>query len=171
MRSPGRIKEWLSIARMFQWLQDAPDQGAYKRRMAIWLTHTGKIHANKVARILGVSKQAVWLWISQYNRQGPKGLERKGRGGRRWGFMSVQEEADLLKPLLRRARAGNPPKPGAIKQLIEEKLGKKVSMAYIYRLLRRHGWSEAIAQSKLGGKAAAYEADFSKLSHPWTRES
>lgn len=170
MRSPGRIKEWLSIARMFQWLQGAPDQGAYKRRMAIWLTHTGKIHANKVAQILGVSKQAIWLWISQYNRQGPEGLERKGRGGRRWGFMSAEEEAELLRPLLRKARAGTPPKPGAIKQLIEGKLGKKVSMAYIYRLLRRHGWSEAIAQSRLGGKEAVYEGDFSKLSHPWTRK-
>ncbi len=85
--------------------------------------------------------------------------------------MSAEEEAELLKPLLRKARAGNPPKPGAIKQLIEEKLKKKVSMAYIYRLLRRHGWSEAIAQSKLASKAAVYGDDFSKLSHPWTRES
>ena len=85
--------------------------------------------------------------------------------------MSAEAEAELLRPLLRKARAGNPPKPKAIKQLIEDKLGKKVSMAYIYRLLRRHGWSEAIAQSKLGGKAVAYEDDFSKLTHPWTRES
>ena len=114
MRPCARIKPWQSIEKMFQWLQDAADESSYKRRLAIWLTHTGKLHAGKVAEILGVSTQAVWLWIRQYNNAGPGALERKGRGGRCWGFMSLQKETELLKPFIRKARSGYPPKAQVI---------------------------------------------------------
>ena len=56
MRPPATIRDWLSIDRMFQWLQEAPDEASHRRRMAIWLTHTGRLHAAKVAEILGVSQ-------------------------------------------------------------------------------------------------------------------
>ncbi len=170
MRKPGVVREWLSVAKMFVWLQEAPDESAYKRRMAIWLSYTGKIHAGKIAEILDVSEQAVWLWVSQYNRQGPAGLERKGRGGRRWGFMSSKDEAAFIKPLLRRARAGNPAKPRKIREMIEAKLDITVSMSYVYRLLRRQGWAEAIAQSRSAATGETTVQDFQSLSRPWARQ-
>ena len=170
MQPPAYIKPWLSIEKMFQWLQGASDESSYKRRLAIWLTHTGKLHAPKVAELLGVSTQAVWLWIRQYNTAGPEGLERKGRGGRRWGFLTSQQEAELLKPLISQARLGDTPKPIEIKQLVEKKLGRKVSMPYIYRLLARHGWADAIAQSKSRDKTSSLENNFQKLTHPWLRQ-
>ncbi|MHC4396565.1 MAG: helix-turn-helix domain-containing protein [Planctomycetota bacterium] len=170
MRQPAAIKSWLSIEKMFQWLQDAPDESSYKRRMSIWLTHTGKLHANKVAKTLGVSTQAVWLWIRQYNARGPEGLKRRGRGGRRWGFLTTQQESELLKPFIRRARLGSPPKPAEIKQSIEQKLQRKVSAPYIYRLLHRHRWAEIIAQSRQYAPSEAVQDDFKKFSRPWLRE-
>ena len=170
MRQPAAIKSWLSIEKMFQWLQDAPDESSYKRRTAIWLTHTGKLHAKKVAETLGVSTQAVWSWIRQYNTYGPDGLERKGRGGRRWAFLTIKQEAELLKPFIRRARLGRPPKAAEIKQLIEQKLQRKVSAPYIYRLLHRHGWAEIIAQSKQHVPSDALQDNFKKFSRPWLRE-
>lgn len=170
MRKPGDIREWLSVEKMFQWLQEAPDENAYKRRMAIWLSYTGKIGANKIAEVLEVSQQSVWLWVSQYNRQGPIGLERKGRGGRRWGFMSSEDEAEFMKPLLREARAGYPEEPKKIRKMLESKLDISVSMSYVYRLLRRHGWAEAIAQSRSAMTAVPTAHDFKSLSRPWVRE-
>jgi len=170
MRQPAEIKSWLSIEKMFQWLQGAVDESSYRRRMAIWLTHTGKLHANKVAETLGVSTQAVWLWIRQYNTYGPDGLERRGRGGRRWAFLSIQEEAELLKPFIQKARLGHPSKPAEIKQLVERKLQKKVSMPYIYRLLHRHRWAEIIAQSKQYVPSDTLQDNFKKFSRPWLRE-
>lgn len=170
MRQPAEIKPWFSIEEMFQWLHDSPDEPSYKRRMAVWLTHTGKLHANKVAEILDVSTQAVWLWIRQYNTQGPDGLKRKGRGGRRWAFLTAQQEAELLKPFIQKAREGRPPRPAQIKQLIEQKLQRKVSAPYIYRLLHRHGWAEIIAQSKQSVLPEPLPDNFKKFSRPWLRE-
>jgi len=166
MRPPAQIKPWLSIEKMFQWLQGSPDGPSYNRRMAIWLTCTGRLHAHKVAEILGVSTQAVWLWIRQYNTKGPSGLERVGRGGRRWGLMRRGREAEMLKPFLQKARAGRAAKAAMIKPIIEKELSRAVSTSYIYRLLRRHGWAEIIAQSQtITGRSD----DFKKLSRPWRR--
>ena len=138
--------------------------------MAIWLTHTGKLHAPKIAEILGVSTQAVWLWIRQYNKKGPIGLYRKGRGGRRWGFLTIQQETETIKSLAQKAKCGTIPKTFEIKQIVEAKLGKKVSTPYIYRLLNRHHWYETLAQSKAVTTPKTPEDSFKKFSHPWLRK-
>lgn len=171
MRPPAQITEKLSLDRMFRWLQAAPDEASHKRRMAIWLTHTGRLHAHKVAEVLGVSTQAVWLWIRQYNQGGPDGLERKGRGGRRWGLMTPERETGLLRPLIQRARAGHPPKPNAVRQIIEKELNGPVSMSYVYRLLKRHNWAGIIAQSQYREPRRKGSETFADLAKPWQRKS
>jgi transposase len=171
MRPPAAIKPHLSINAMFQWLQKAPDEASHKRRMAIWLTHTGKLHAKQVARILGISVQAVWLWIRQYNEQGPSGLERTGRGGRRWGFLTPKQEAEILRPYVRKLRDGVVTKPSEIKKVIEDKLGKTVSMPYLYRLLQRHKWAQIIAQSSPNPTAKEQTDNYLKVVRPWLRGS
>ena len=169
MRPPACIKPYLSINGMFQWLQNAPDEESHRRRMAIWLTHTGNLYAKQVAKVLGVSVQAVWLWIRQYNTQGPSGLERSGRGGRRWGFLTPEQEIELLRPYIRKLRNGVVTNPSEIKKVIEQKLSEAVSMSYVYRLLQRHQWAEIIAQ--LGPSAADRERvdDYLKVAQPWLR--
>ena len=169
MRSSAQIRPWMPINKMFKWLQDAPDEQALKRRMAIWLTHTSNIHANKVAEILDVSTQAVWLWVRQYNTCGPDGLQRKGRGGRRWGFLTIQEERCLLKPFIQKIRHGFIPKSFEIKELVEKKLSRKVSSSYIYRMLARHGWSKILAQSQAIAVHSKVGDDFQNISRPWLR--
>lgn len=169
MRAPAQIEDHLTIEKMFQWLQGAPDEASYKRRMAVWLTHTGKLHAHKVAEVLGVSTQSVWLWIGQYNRKGPDGLQRKGRGGRRWGYLSPSDELAILGPFLEKIRSGQRPQPSSLKPLMEERIGRPVSMSYVYRLLERHGWSDVIAQSQRPAPSLSEADDFRKYSTPWLR--
>jgi transposase len=171
MRPPATIKDWLSITKMFQWVQTAPDESVYKCRMAIWLTHTGKLHADKVAGILGVSKQAVWLWIRQYNETGPPGLERPGRGGRRWGLLTREEEKELLAPILQQARTGHGIKPRIVKAMVEKKLQRKVSKSYIYKLLNRNNVSDVTGMSRSQGKPKESPDTFGKISKPWLRST
>ena len=170
MRPPAKIKQWLSIENMFDWLQNAPDNNTYKRRMAIWLTHTGKLNAPKIAEILDVSTPAIWLWIRQYNDYGPKGLERKGRGGRRWGFLTRQEESELLKPLVAKIRPGYAPTTPQVKRTIEKKLGHDVSKSYIYKVLSRNGWYDRIARARKTAGYPAIRDNFRKLARPWLRK-
>ena len=171
MRPPATINDNLSLDEMFQWVQNAPDQQSYKCRMAIWLTRTSKLHAAKVADILGVSKQAVWLWIRQYNQAGPEGLERKGRGGRRWGLLRPEQERDLLAPLLRKARSGLPVSPRIVRGMLEKKLKRKVSMSYVYKLLQRNGMGTS-GQAAPPPQSSVDQPDtFGTLSKPWQRST
>ena len=170
MRPPAQIKEHLSVNDMFQWLQNAPDEGAHKRRMAIWLTCTGNLYAKQVAKVLGVSVHAIWLWIRQYNADGPSGLERGGRGGRRWGFLTPAQEIEFLTPYIKKLSFGVITSPSEIKKTIEQKIGKSVSRPYIYRLLQRHRWAERIAQSGSSKADSAKVGDYLKVVRPWLRE-
>ncbi len=167
MRPPGYIKPHLSVQGMLAWVKNAPDEAACKRRMAVWLTLEGRLYARKVAEILGVSVQAVRLWICQYNEGGPAALDRQGRGGRRWAFLTLSQERQVLRPFIDRARNGDVPMASEIKPLVERSLGHKVSMPYIYKMLSRHRWSQIIAQSHKGSQPSA--DTFSKLARPWQR--
>ena len=106
MRPPASITPWLSTEEMQVWVRAAPDKPSYQKRLAIRLTHLGEFAARQIADWLCVSKQAIWLWISQYNRHSPEGLERQGRGERRWAYLSVEQEAAFLRQVERRALAG-----------------------------------------------------------------
>lgn len=140
MRQPATIKPWITPEEMTVWVREAPSRDDYQRRLAIWLTSMGIFHAREVADMLCVSKQAVWLWVGQYNREGPDGLRRQGRGGRRWAFLAWDQEKELLGSMAERARAGEIITAKQMLSDIEERVGARVSLGYVYKLMRRHNW-------------------------------
>ena len=171
MRGPAQIKPWLSEEEFLVWIREAASREAYQKRLAIWLTKIGPFHADEVAKMLGVSKQAVWLWVSQYNKDGPEGLVRQGRGGRRWSLLSWPQEEALLKSFERRALGGELITAKQMLPKIFQAAGEEVSLAYVYRLLRRHQWR------KLGPRPRHVKADpqaqeeFKKNSRPSSKKS
>lgn len=140
MRPPALIEPWLSTEDMQAWVREAPDKAGYQRRLAVWLTHVGRLAAHQVAEFLCASKQAVWRWISQYNLQGPEGLDRQGRGGRRWAYLSVPEEEAFLQQWQQQAVRGELLTAKQLRTQLEKFARRKVSLGYVYRLLHRHGW-------------------------------
>jgi len=146
---------------MLQWLYDAPSEFAFQRRMAIWLTSVGRFHAHRIASMLGVSTQSVWKWIKLYNTSGAKGLEHKKRGGRNWAYLDIDLERGILDDFISQYKSSDIPSVRQIKQGVEQKLGKKVSTSYIYKLLKRHKWPYIYAQAK---------DSFVRYSQPWKRK-
>ena len=65
MRRPARIKPWLSEEEFLVWIREAVSREAYQKRLAISLTQIGPFQAEEIAKMLGVSKQAIWLWVGQ----------------------------------------------------------------------------------------------------------
>ena len=147
MRKPALIHPWLSEKELEEWVRKAQSCQEYQKRVAIWMTRTGPFPAHRVASLLVVSKQAVWLWVSQYNRQGPEGLQRRGWGGRRRAYLSLSQEVTLLDRLQRRAQRGQAPKAREVQEEISKITRKRVSISYIYRLFERIRWR------KLGARA------------------
>ena len=139
MRKPAQINAWLDETDLGQWTREAKSAEELRRRLSVWLTFLGYA-AHEVAYWLQVSTQAVWLWVGQYNRRGPGGLEREGRGGRRWGFLSLQKEAEILNGLGKRAQQGEVLTAQRVLPLLSQAAGRPVSAAYVYRVLHRHRW-------------------------------
>lgn len=140
MRPPAQIEPWLSTEDLQVWVREAPDKAGYQRRLAIWLTRVERLAAHRVAQSLCVSTPAVWRWIAQYNRQGPAGLSRAGRGGRRWAFLSWEQEQRFLEKWLRAATGGEVLTAKQLHAPLEKITGRHLSLGYVYRLLHRHQW-------------------------------
>ncbi len=140
MRPPAQITQWLSTEDLQVWARAAPDKASYQRRLAIWLTHVERLPAHRVAQSLCVSTPAVWRWIKQFNSQGPEGLHRAGRGGRRWAFLSWEQEQRFLEKWLPAAARGELLTAKQLHGQLQKITGRKLSLGYVYRLLRRHRW-------------------------------
>lgn len=161
MRRAAQIVGWMDEAGLGAWVQEAPDAWSLRRRLSIWLTYLG-FGAATVAHWLQVSKQAVWLWVGQYNRRGPDGLERRGRGGRRWGFLRLEEEARVLERLEKRAAKGQMLTARQIQPWLSQAAGREVSLAYVYRVLHRHRWRKLAARPRHVRADVACQATFKK---------
>lgn len=164
MRPPAKLEPWFSADQLVAWMQEAADKASYQRRLAVWLTHLGPFPAAEVAAMLGVSKQAVWKWISEYNQRGPDGLDREGRGGRRWGLLSEEQEKAVLERFAARARSGD---IVSAKQLLPEickAAGREVSLAYVYKLLHRQQWRKLAPRPRHVNQDPAAQAAFKQTS-------
>jgi transposase len=134
------VASWLDGTELAAWLQDAQTKQEYQHRLCIWLASKRTFSGTQIADILGVSVPAVWRWVGQYNHAGPQGLVRKGRGGRRWGFLDLAKERQLLADLLEQASQGQVLTAKQLLPAINARLKREVSLAYVYRLLHRHQW-------------------------------
>lgn len=146
------------------WVREAPDKGAYKRRLAIWITFIYRYPAWKVADMLCVSESAIWKWVNEYKHKGPEGLNRKGRGGRRWGFMSINEEEKFLKGIREEAIEGKIVTINEIYQQLKKQLKREISKSYVYKLLYRHGWRKIGPRPKHMKKDVKIQEEFKKNS-------
>ena len=148
LRKPALIRPWLSEKELQAWVRKASSRDEYERRVAVWMTFSGPFPAHQVASLLLVSKQAIWLWIGQYNRLGPTGLQRQGRGGRRRAYLSLRQEAALLKRLQKRVQRGEAPTAKEVQDEVSKLTRKKVSISYIYRLLDRIAWRKSGSRAR-----------------------
>ena len=163
MRPPAKIKEWQSRDEMIRWVQASGDIQTHCRRMAIWLTRSAALHAHKVAEALGVSKQAVWLWIRQYNRNGPAGLDRRGRGGSRRTVMTEKNARTLVARFQSLTLAPGQRSGRQVQEFLSRALRRSVSLSYAYQFLR--DCERASAHS-------VPERDrFGNVTRPWAKES
>ncbi len=140
MRPPATVQPWLSTEELQVWVRESPDKDSYQRRLAVWLTQIGQLPAHQIAEWLCVSKQAIWLWIGQYNQQGPEGLDRQGRGGRRWAYLTLEEEETFLRRFQRQAAEGKILTAKQLHAQLVERTGRKLTLGYVYGLLHRHEW-------------------------------
>lgn len=121
-------------------------QGAEKAddlRMAQSVIMPGLVGASDslTGKIIGRSKATVLRLRKQFKEicSGAKREERNW-GGRRYGYMSIEEEREFLSSFCGDCESGNILNVSEIKQAFESRVGRTVAKTTIYRMLERHGW-------------------------------
>lgn len=77
---------------------------------------------------------------SRVDKSCPESEEKSSWGGRRHAYMTMEEEREFLRPWEERAASGGVLIVSPIHRAFEERVGRRVQPATIYRLLARHGW-------------------------------
>lgn len=139
MSRPTHVAPWMTREELLVWLKEARTKDEYQRRLVVWMAVVQPMPAKSMAEALGISTQAVWKWISEFNRLGPEGLARAGRGGRRRALLSLSAERALVSKI--RKLQSRIPRP-SLRSLLPEvrrTVRLTVPLHYLYRLMAR--WS------------------------------
>lgn len=96
----------------------------------------------QVAQVLGRSKGATCSLRTRFiaHQQGHLPAPRSKTQLRNRAKASLQQEAALLDEVLAQAAQGGVVVVPPLKPLLEQKLGKSLSLTTIYNMLHRHGW-------------------------------
>jgi transposase len=128
--------------------------------------------AEDIARHCGVSKATVHAVMASYNRQGVAAVETVGKGGRRSGYLSLEEEHQFLATFFTRAEAGEIATTAEIWKAFETHVGHQVDDSTIYRLLNRHGWRKLMPRPRHPKADPHAQAQFKKtLQRRYKRQS
>jgi hypothetical protein len=91
-------------------------------------------------------------------------LERQGRGGRRWAFLSLAKEAELLRGWEDRAQQGEVLTAKQFRPWLAQATGRAVSLAYVYGLLHRRRWRKLGPRPRHLKASVRKQEAFEKLS-------
>jgi transposase len=139
MRTPKpiSIKATESLKKLLEVTMTKAD---FRRVLCIWLRARLSMPSHEVAEAVGYNSGTVRRIQARYLKEGESSLLGKGRGGRRYGNMSIDQEAQFLTIFIEKAKAGGVIVVSEIKSTYEKAIGHKVPKSTVYRMLDRHGW-------------------------------
>ncbi len=142
------------------------DKNADKRLEALLLRAHG-MKRSKVAEKTGFTKSHISKLTNHYQNGGIDAIVGNHYGGNHRN-MSIEEEAEILRPFVEAAESGQLVEISAILKEYETKAGRtfEKDRGRIYRVLKRHGWRKIMPRSKHPNKASDEAIDASKkLTH------
>lgn len=115
----------------------------------------------EIALITGYHIDYIPKLISQYRDGGLEAIVGNHYHGNRRN-LTVEEEAEILRPFQERAEAGQMIDIREIKAAYETAVGHKISSGQIYRVLKRHNWRKVMPRSRHPKKASDEVIETSK---------
>ena len=143
-------------------MKSTKDKTEYMKFQAMHLYKVENKSANEVAQTVGTSNDMIYQWAHRYKKFGVLGLINKPRGGRKWSFMSIEEEKAMLDELTKDATKGLVVVSKVIRNVAEKKLGHPVSADYAEDILNRHGWRKIMPRPKHPKSSKEVQEEFKK---------
>ena len=146
-----RMKRTVGFWRVQKWL-------------AILIATVDPCPARQIAQHTGLAEQTIHNLISSYNRLGPQALEGPGKGNRGRAYLSLEQEAEFLKPFFERAATGRIATAREIHKALEKHLNCSAHITSVYRLLKRHGWRKIVPRPVHAEARVERQEEFKKNS-------
>lgn len=145
-----------------QHMEKTKNRREYMKTRAVYLCKIKKMKAKDVALAVGTSVEMVYRFNARYKKLGISGLINAPRGGRKWSFMSIEEEKQLLESIKEDALKGLVIISKIVRNKAEEYLGRPVSADYAEDLLKRHGWRKIAPRPKHPKSSKEKQEEFKK---------
>lgn len=152
----------VTVERLAERLKKATSHTQYQRIQCVLIRATLGSSAAEIAQLLGWSTATVHVMHSRWAREGEAIFEVRERGGRHHQHLTPVQEAELLAPFARRAKAGGMLSVAEIEQAYRERCGKEVARSTVYRLLERHGWRKFVPRPRHPKADVAAQVAFKK---------
>ena len=136
------------------------DKRIERRLLVLCLRADGKT-LPEISELTGYHRITVSRIVSQYVRHGLSFMtECHYKGNRR--YMSVEQEAEVLKPFVEKAQQGQVVTVKEMAQAYQNAVGHEVGNSQIYYVLKRHGWRKVMPRSRHPKKASDEAINASK---------
>lgn len=136
------------------------DKNAEKRLQVLELLADGK-KAAEVAETAGFHENSIPRIMKRYLNGGLEAITGNHYGGNRRN-MTVEEEAEILKPFKERAERGEIIEVSEIEAAYQAKVDHPIGNSQIYFVLKRHNWRKVMPRSKHPKKASEEVIETSK---------
>jgi transposase len=145
-------------------LHDAKTADEIRMAQAVLLPLEMGLSLQQTATIIGRSISTTSTCRNKFLRstQEQTSLFGKKRFMRNRAYLSFDDEAQMLNDLLEESAHGEVIITPPLREKIEQRLGKKVALSTIYRMLARHGWRKLAPDTAHTKSDAAVREDWKK---------
>lgn len=136
------------------------DKRIERRLLVLCLRADGKT-LPEISALTGYHKITVSRIVSQYIHHGLEFMTQCHYLGNR-RYMSVAQEAEVLKPFVAKAQQGQVVSVKEIALAYQKAVGHEVGRSQVYYVLKRHGWRKVMPRSRHPKKASDEAINASK---------
>ena len=147
-------------------LMDVTNDAKQFRKLQAIKLHTDGMKGKDIANVVGVNRATVVKWIRKVRNCGLDDLLNDGRGGRRRAYVSLEEEKEFFKTVLKEAEKGTFITAEEIRKKFNKHFGINMSKSGFYSVLHRNDWRKVMPRKQHPKKADAKEIEASKKLKP-----
>jgi transposase len=144
----AKVVQHLTPEDLLKRMKESDSREQFQRWQVVFLVSRKKFNACEISEIVGITTGTVYQWVHKYNKIGPTSMILQGRGGRTGGLFTWDEEEKILEEVRVAAISGDIAIVYPLKNIVEKKLGRTVSIDYIYDLLHRHNWRQVVPRPR-----------------------
>lgn len=144
MAKTSIIKKHLTVSEIDKCIKETKGFWKIQRWLVIRQGLITPSSAESLGKSVGLKKSTTQLLISNYNKYGKSAINTKGKGGRKYGYMTLEQEKEFLKSCEQKALSGQYTTVLDIQKAFEKIIGNTVAKTTVYNLLKRHGWRKLV---------------------------